>query len=318
MKKILITGGSGSVGSAFIKKYYNDYKFYSYCRNEKSQVSLKRRFPNIEIILGSVEDYPAIMTAVQQTKPDIIIHAAALKHVDTAEKQPQQAVQANIIGSYNVIKASKLADVKVTVGVSTDKACLPYCVYGYTKLIMEKMFIEANTDKNKFVCCRFGNVAGSHGSVIPFWITLRDKGEALRITDPRMTRLMFSQEDAASLIKKCIDDAKNNSGFTLSKNMKNVNMWDLASLMSKDVEVIGIRPGEKIAEDLISEEELPYTKLDGDYIYLMPEINKDISSRLANPLSSVTAENMSESEMNDMLVGVEKLIYETKIAAGKY
>jgi len=318
MKKIFITGGSGTVGSSFIKKYYNKYKFYSYCRNEKSQVSLKRRFPDIEIVLGSVEDYPLLASSIVKIKPDIIIHAAALKHVDTAEKQPQQAILANIIGSYNVIKAAQWADVKTTVGISTDKACLPDCVYGYTKLMMEKMFIEANNDKNKFVCCRFGNVAGSHGSVIPFWLTLKSKGLPLKITDTRMTRLMFSQEDAAELVQKCIDDSKDNDGFVLSKKMKKVNMYDLTKVISEDVEIIGIRPGEKLDEDLISKEELPYTEVEGEYIFLRPEVNEDNSTRLSGALSSETADKMTEEEMKEMVVEVENIVYETLISEGQY
>ena len=183
---------------------------------------------------------------------------------------------------------------------------------------MEKMFIEANNDKNKFVCCRFGNVAGSHGSVIPFWLTLKSKGLPLKITDTRMTRLMFSQEDAAELVQKCIDDSKDNDGFVLSKKMKKVNMYDLTKVISEDVEIIGIRPGEKLDEDLISKEELPYTEVEGEYIFLRPEVNEDNSTRLSGALSSETADKMTEEEMKEMVVEVENIVYETLISEGQY
>ena len=137
MKKIFITGGTGTVGKAFISKYYNEFKFYSYARNEKSQVGLKRLFPNISIVIGGIENASLLKNEVAKIKPDIIIHAAALKHVDTAEKQPSQAVLTNIIGTYNLIQASIKSDVPIVVGISTDKACNADNIYGQTKYIMD-------------------------------------------------------------------------------------------------------------------------------------------------------------------------------------
>ena len=126
---------------------------------------MKRSFPQVEIILGSVEDKINLENAVLKVKPDIIIHAAALKHVDTSEKQPIEMVNSNIIGSKNIIEVSKKVNVPITIGISTDKACNPNNLYGYSKLIMERMFMEANNINNIFCCTRFGNVAGSNGSV---------------------------------------------------------------------------------------------------------------------------------------------------------
>ena len=140
MKKIFITGGSGTIGSSFIKKYYNEYKFFSYSRNEKMQVALKRQFSEVGIILGSVEDKMSLINAIRKSNPDIIIHAAALKHVDTAEINPIQAVKSNIIGSLNVIDAAFDCNIKTTIGISTDKACSPDSNYGHTKSLMEQMF----------------------------------------------------------------------------------------------------------------------------------------------------------------------------------
>ena len=134
MKKVFITGGSGTIGSSFIKKYYKKFSFLSYSRNEKMQVALKRQFPNIDIVLGSVEDKLALSNAMRKFKPDYVIHAAALKHVDTAEISPIQAVKSNIIGSLNVINASFDSDVPLTIGVSTDKAALLIIIMGILNL----------------------------------------------------------------------------------------------------------------------------------------------------------------------------------------
>ena len=230
MKKIFITGGSGTVGSSFIEQNINEYKIYSYSRNEKSQVALKRAFPKVEIILGSVEDEFNLENSVRLVKPDIIIHAAALKHVDSAEKQPIEMVKSNIVGSKNIIEVSTKINVPITIGISTDKACNPNNLYGYSKKIMEKMFIEANNEKNIFCCTRFGNVAGSNGSVIPFWLNCKDQGKALPLTDVNMTRLMLNGEEVSAIIKRSIYECEQKSGgFILSKIMKKVLLKDLAN-----------------------------------------------------------------------------------------
>lgn len=319
MKKIFITGGSGTVGRSFIKQYYNEYKFYSFARGEKAQVALKRNFPNVEIIIGGIEDLNHLASEIIRTKPDIVIHAAALKHVDTAEKQPSRAILVNVIGSYNVIQACKTANIPITVGISTDKACSPTNIYGNSKLFMEKLFLESHNENNRFVCCRFGNVAWSNGSVIPFWLSQKSKGKNLTLTDPKMNRLMFSEEESARLIKKCIDEStKQDKGFVLSRLMKTINMQKLAKIISPNVEVIGLRPGENLNEDLISEKELPYSTLVGNHIYLRSEVNKDHSTRLPSKLSSQNAEEMSEVEIRKILSRVHEKGYSKYIDQLEY
>lgn len=308
MKKVFITGGTGTIGKAFISTFYDRYKFFSYSRNEKSQVGLKRQMPNVEIIIGGIENLSLLKNEIEKVKPDIIIHAAALKHVDTAEKQPSQAVLTNIIGSYNVVQSAINSNIPLVVGISTDKACNADNIYGQSKLIMEKLFLEADSSKSKFVCCRFGNVAWSNGSVIPFWLTQKENNEDLLLTDKRMTRLMFSQEDAANLIQRCIDKSSENSGFILSKKMKTVNMLKLATLISKNIKEIGLRPGEKLYEDLISKNEIPFSEVDGEFIFLKKEINNNKDTRLKNNLSSLNAEEMSEVEMKLLIKNVNKII----------
>ena len=142
MKNLFITGGSGTVGKAFIKNNIDKYNIFSFSRNEKAQVSLKRNFPEIEILFGSVEQKTELFNAFRISRPDIVVHAAALKHVDTAEKQPSLAIKSNILGSLNIIEASIEHNVGTTVGISTDKACSPDNVYGQTKYLMERLFRE--------------------------------------------------------------------------------------------------------------------------------------------------------------------------------
>lgn len=304
MKKVFITGGSGTVGRSFINRYYNEYKFYSFARGEKAQVALKRLFPEVEIIIGGIEDLNHLTSEIVRIKPDIVIHAAALKHVDTAEKQPSRAILINVIGSYNIIQACKTANIPIIVGISTDKACSPTNIYGNSKLFMEKLFLEAHNENNRFVCCRFGNVAWSNGSVIPFWLSQKSQGKSLTLTDPKMNRLMFSEEESSELIRKCIDEAiEQEKGFVLSRLMKTINMHKLAKFISSEVEIIGLRPGENLNEDLISEKELPYSTLVENHIYLRSEINMNLSSRLPTKLSSENAEEMNEKEIKAILRG---------------
>lgn len=311
MKKIFITGGTGTVGRAFISKYYGNYSFVSFARNEKQQVSLKRSFPDIEIVMGGVENYAHLQTEISKASPDIIIHAAALKHVDTAEKQPSQAIESNIIGSLNIIRSAIHSKVKLTIGISTDKACSPDNVYGQSKYLMERMFLEANSEINRFVCCRFGNVAMSNGSVIPFWLTRKKERLPLLLTHEEMTRLMFSQTEAAELIQKCIEFSKTEGGFICSKLMKSVKMADLANIISDDIEIIGLRPGEKLFENLISEKELPYTYVKGKFILIKKIANPNHTSRLLKPLSSCNAKFMDKSKMKELINDVDNSFNKT-------
>lgn len=318
MKKIFITGGSGTVGTAFIKRYYNDYKFYSYSRGEKSQVALKRKFPNIEILIGGIEEKNYLTSQIIKINPDIIIHAAALKHVDTAEKQPIKAITSNIMGSYNIMEAAKEANTPLVVGISTDKACESANVYGKTKALMEKMYLEADNSRNKFVCCRFGNVAGSHGSVIPFWLRSFDSNKPLFLTHPNMTRLMFSPEESAELIHNCITLSSKRSGFIISKIMKTVTMSKLAKLISEDIKIVGLRPGEKMSEDLISEIEIPHSEIVGDYVILTRDENPNILTRLDTPINSDTSLEMTRKEMIKLIKDVKNLQSVTSHSKNEY
>ena len=302
-KKILITGGSGTVGTAFIKKYYNNYKFYNISRNETNITQLSQNFPDVENHIGDILDLEHLINIFEQIKPDIVIHSAALKHINLAEINPTSAIKINIRGSLNVIKASIRAQVPITVGISTDKACDPDSVYGYTKKMMEKMFMEHHNEKTKFVCTRFANVAGSNGSVIPFWGELVTKDQPLKLTSIEMNRLMFSKEASAELIHNAYKFSETSSKpFILSNIMKTVNMLDLAKTMSnKSPIIVGLRPGEKLNETLVSKKELPYTKVYKGFIYIFNNIKQNPDNNLKEEHSSLTAEKMSLLELKNLI-----------------
>ena len=311
MKKVFITGASGTVGNSFIKNNLDKYHFYSYSRNEKAQVLLKRMYDKVEIILGSVEDKLSLDNSIKKINPDIIIHAAAMKHVDSAEKQPYEMIKSNIIGSKNIVDVAKENMIPITIGISTDKACLPKNLYGYSKKIMEKMFLEANTQETRFCCTRFGNIAGSNGSVIPFWLNKKRLNEPLTVTSTKMTRLMISKDQASKIVEDCIDLVEDfTEGFVLAKKMKKVAVVDIAKNISDNIIEIGIRPGEELSENLISDEELCYTNVKGDNILIFDKKNK-LFKNLSKPLNSNNAEKMSKEELIQLINNV-KLELENK------
>ena len=302
-KRVLITGGSGTIGRAFIRNYYNDLiSFYSLSRNENSQVELARDYPKMPLqILGNIEDKLTVYRAFEEIKPDIVIHAAAVKHINLAEEQPIHTCNVNVIGSINIIEAAIRTDVPTVVAISTDKACSSASVYGDTKSLMERCFLEANTNRNRFSVCRFANVAHSNGSVLPFWLKMKSQGKQISLTDPKMNRLMFTQTDAARLIHRTIKyTEKNGGGFISSYKMKCVNMLDLAKVISEDVVIVGKRPGEKTDEDLIAEHELPYTYVRGNDIHIRMEKNEG-DNKLDVPYNSKSAEKMTPQEIKELV-----------------
>jgi len=302
--KILITGGSGTIGKSFIREF-PEHTYYNVSRNEKFLTDLIREYPSVKNFIGNIEDEGFLIRVFKEVKPDVVIHAAAMKHINIAEENPIQACQSNVIGSINVINASVVADVPITIGISTDKACSSVSVYGDTKSLIEKCFMEANTDKNRFALTRFANVAHSNGSVLPFWLNLVEEGKTLKLTSDKMNRLMFSKSDAAKLINRAIDKCETDGGgFVCSYKMKSVNMLDLAKVISTDIEIVGLRPGEKLNEDLISDKEVPFTCVHDDMIYIYTQENLDVN-KLDRGYSSATAEKMTKEEM-------EKLLWNTK------
>lgn len=302
MKKVFITGGTGTVGKSFIKQYYDEYEFYTISRNEMLISNLQHEFPKVTSYVGNISDMEYLINLFEKIKPDIVIHAAALKHVNLAEENPSSAIEININGTLNVIKASIRAEVPLTIGVSSDKASKADNVYGYTKYLMECLFHQHHSPKTKFICTRFANVANSNGSVIPYWVSENLKGNSLKITDVNMNRLMFSMKESSELIRKSIEyvESGEEKPFTLACLMKNVNLYSLAKVISdKEVIVIGKRPGEKLNETLISEKELKNTKVDKNYVLIYNQ--NTIENNLKEEYSSLTAPIMDNKEMINLI-----------------
>jgi len=299
--KVLITGGTGTVGQAIIKQ--NDNEYISISRNEENIAKLKREYPEVKCYVGNIEDEGLLLRVFKEVKPDVVVHAAAMKHIDLMETNPIAGCNVNVMGSLNVVQASLINDVPITIGISTDKACMAESVYGASKYLMERVFMNTNTDENRFALTRFANVAHSAGSVLPFWMKLKEEGKPLKLTDPNMNRLIFTKEDAASLINRTIDFTRENGGgFVKSYKMKCVNMLDLAKVISDDIEIVGKRPGEKTDEDLISEREIARTFVYGDDIHIRMDENED-DNKLDRPYNSVSAEHMTEEEMEKLVWG---------------
>ena len=299
--KVLITGGTGTVGKAIISQ--NDNEYISISRNEENITELKRDYPNVKCYVGNIEDKSLLLRVFKEVKPDVVVHSAAMKHIDLMELNPIAGCNVNVMGSLNVVEASIINDIPITVGISTDKACLSESVYGASKYLMERVFMNTNTDDNRFSLTRFANVAHSAGSVLPFWLKLKKEGCPLKLTDPNMNRLIFTKEDAASLINRTIDFTKENGGgFVKSYKMKCVNMLDLAKVISDDIEIVGKRPGEKTDEDLISEREISRTFIYGDDIHIRTEKN-DEENKLSEPYNSASAEKMTTEEIEKLVWG---------------
>lgn len=237
----------------------------------------------LEFRIGDVRDYGDVVSAVSCA--DIVINAAALKQVPTAEYFPSQAVRTNCIGAENIVRAihEHQLPVEVVVGISTDKAAKPVNVMGMTKAIQERIFISANilSPKTRFVCVRYGNVLASRGSVIPLFLSLLRSNLPLKVTVPEMTRFLLSLEQAVDTVVEAISNAR--TGEIVIPNIASATILDLAQVMAEKykskhaIQITGIRPGEKMHEVLIAEEEARYTEKRGQYYFIasmLPEIGK--------------------------------------------
>lgn len=269
-KKILITGGTGSLGQAItqrlLKSKVDNIRIFS--RNEQKQIEMEARFNDarLRFFLGDVRDHHRLEMALEDV--DIVFHAAALKHVPKIEYNPFEAIKTNVIGSQNVIDACIKENVKKAICVGTDKAVSPLNTYGATKLLMEKLFVTANNFLNKekyqtrFIALRYGNVLGSSGSVVPKIIEQIKNHKKITITDPQMTRFSITMNEALDFILKATELGQGSEIFV--PKLKAYSITDLVEVLKEmfghaDQEIIGIRPGEKLDETLINKEEIRYT-----------------------------------------------------------
>ncbi len=279
-KTILITGGTGSFGNTFVPMVlskYNPKKVIIYSRDEMKQWDMAKKFEGdsrIRFFIGDVRDKDRLYRALDGV--DYVVHAAATKIVPTAEYNPFECVKTNINGAMNLIDACIDKGVKRVVALSTDKASSPINLYGATKLASDKLFIAGNSyageHGTRFAVVRYGNVMGSRGSVIPFFMSIKDEG-VLPITDDRMTRFMISLEEGVELVWHAFEDMA--GGEIYVKKIPSMKVTDLATVVAPEAkqEVVGIRPGEKLHEQMISAEDSYYTYEYPEHYKILPVIN---------------------------------------------
>lgn len=286
-KILLITGGTGSFGSAVLNRFINtDYfkEIRILSRDEKKQDDMRKRLnnPKVKFYIGDVRDYSSVEPAVKGV--DYIFHAAALKQVPSCEFFPMEAVKTNIIGTDNVLTAAEKYEVKKVVVLSTDKAAYPINAMGMSKAMMEKVMVakSRNLDDTKTIFCatRYGNVMASRGSVIPLFVDQMNAGKPLSITDPNMTRFMMTLEDAVDLVLFAFENAKQGDLFVQKAPAATVETLAkaLIELYKSDskINIIGVRHGEKLYETLVNREDMVKAEDMGDY-YRIPADNRDLN-----------------------------------------
>lgn len=328
-KRVLVTGGTGSLGKVLVRRLLGEEmgrlgKLIVFSRDEAKQFAMRvhymhRKAPTDEIIyhnfkeqlefrIGDVRDFHAVSAVLRDV--DVVFNAAALKQVPTCEYYPFEAVQTNIGGPENIVRAIRehRLPVETVIGISTDKACKPVNVMGMTKAIQERVFIRANLDcgPTRFICARYGNVLASRGSVIPLFHEQISKGGPLTVTTTEMTRFLLSLDQAVDVILTALVEAT--PGETYIPRVPSAKVTDIASVLIGDrkiqVEILGIRPGEKVHEILVSEEEINRTVLRGNHYVILPiipELRRDQDGvTLEREYSSANAV-MERSELKKLL-----------------
>ena len=284
---ILITGGTGSFGHSFVPltlKKYNPKRLVIFSRDEMKQWEMAKMFKDdrrVRFFIGDVRDKDRLQRALY--KVDCVIHAAATKIVTTAEYNPFECIKTNVNGAMNIIESCIDQGVKKVVALSTDKASSPINIYGASKFASDKLFVASNSTyasghKTIFSVVRYGNVMGSRGSVIPHFISMKDKG-TITITDERMTRFMISLDQGVDLVWHAFEDMV--GGEIYIRKIPSMKITDIANVIAPDAkhEIIGIRPGEKLHEQMIGIEDAPYTYEYTNHFKILPQINnwdKDI------------------------------------------
>ena len=322
-KKILITGGTGSLGTALTKRLLNlnvdTVRIYS--RNESKQISMESeiRDDRIRYLIGDVRDLPRLEKALEGI--DIVFHAAALKHVPVIEYNPFEAIKTNVLGTQNLIDACLKENVETVVGIGTDKAVSPLNTYGATKLLMEKLlttaqnYLDIDKYKTKFLAVRYGNVLGSSGSVLPKFVSQIKKKQKITITDPNMTRFSLTMDEALDFILKSTSIGKGTEVFVPKLKAYSINglKESLFELLENTGEkIISLRPGEKMHETLLNSDELRYVwELDDKYVLFnsakqedeiensYPKIKK---LEISNAYSSNTVEKLTKDELNKIIL----------------
>ena len=328
-KSILITGGTGSLGYAlteyFLKNYSSLRRLIIFSRDEQKQFQMHQRFPSIKFpqmrfFIGDVRDKERLIRAMQGV--DYVIHAAAMKHVDIAEFNPNECIKTNVNGANNVIDASIKNNVKKVVALSTDKACAPINLYGATKLTSDKLFIAANNIKGNnpivFSVVRYGNVLGSNGSVIPFFLKKKSLNEPLPITDKNMTRFNITLKQGVSMIIYALE--KSWGGELYVPKIPSYKILDVVEAISPNSKkvIVGVRPGEKIHEEMITPSDSYNTYDLGEYYVILPTtmnwslknfINKNNAKLVPHGFSYNSGENTEWETVETLTNLIQKLQY---------
>jgi UDP-N-acetylglucosamine 4,6-dehydratase len=321
---IVLTGGTGSFGKKFVEIMLKEFKpkvIRIFSRDELKQYEMQKKYdhPSLRYFIGDVRDKDRVSRAMDGAT--ILVHSAALKHVPVCEYNPFEAIRTNIIGAENLVNAAIEHGVKHTVALSTDKAVNPTNLYGATKLCMERLFVAANSYSGshdvRFSCVRYGNVVGSRGSVIPFFLKLRETGK-LTITDSRMTRFWITLEQGVRLVIEALENM--HGGEIFVPKIPSMKVVDLARIIGPDckLEEIGIRPGEKLHEVLLTEDESRHAVEYNDKYIVQPEFpwwnweNWKGGQKLADQFR-YTSDNNTEWLSNSQL---HKMVEETAIELG--
>jgi UDP-N-acetylglucosamine 4,6-dehydratase/5-epimerase len=296
-KSILITGGTGSLGKKLVetilKKWPNVRRLVVFSRDEQKQFQMameypENEYPSLRFFIGDVRDYDRIKRALIDV--DYVIHAAAMKHVHIAEYNPDECVKTNIGGAENVIRAALATNVSKVVALSTDKACAPINLYGATKLTSDKLFIAANNIKGskeiKFSVVRYGNVMGSNGSVIPYFFKQKENG-VLPITETSMTRFNITLAEGVEMVMNALENAW--GGEIFIPKIPSYSILDVAKAIGPECEikVVGIRPGEKVHEEMITSSDSFTTYDTGKYYVILPQVTNWPINEFVHKFSAV-------------------------------
>lgn len=312
-KTVLLTGGTGSFGTAFIERVSAEWPtavIRVYSRDELKQSELQKRFPeaNLRYLIGDVRDRARLSRAAQGA--DVLVHAAAMKQVTACEYNPFEAVRTNVLGAQHVVDAAIDAGVEMVLALSTDKAVNPVNLYGATKLCQEKIIVQGNAyaahSNTRLSCVRYGNVVGSRGSVVPLFREQRERGK-LTITDERMTRFWITLDDAVDLVLFGLTNME--GGEIFIPKIPSMRVSDLAEAMAPGVpaDVVGIRPGEKLHEIMLTNDEARHSVDAGDIYVVLPEHPWWRRESKWATFAPVDGEFAYVSNTNDDWLGVDQL-----------
>lgn len=304
MAKIVITGGSGFLGRNLAVALRADNEVILTSRNNKQNLFAEQE-TGCKVLAMDVASIESVRDIIGETKPDIIVHGAATKFVDIAERQPMECIDVNVLGSQNIARVSVEKGVGSVIGISTDKAAPPVRnTYGLSKAIMERVFCSMNAKSDtKFACVRYGNVAWSTGSVLPIWKKMFETDGVLRSTGPEMRRFFFTVDDAVKLVQTAIGNIDDIQGKVLSRYMKAAQIKDILETWTEAKggrwEAMEGRPGERDDEYLIGDIELPYTKevVYDDIVHYIISFNEKVASPIPFGLSSANTDRLSKQEM---------------------